>query len=246
MIKRILIGCSVLAAFALQNCSTETPAPPAPVTAPSITLPSVSGVDGILVAMNTRTRESGVEITTGTGQAIFFKNQSPASKVDGGTLKLNTKSLIKSDDNTYFYIPTTADPKGIVFGSQIFWQGSGNTANGIPVISDNDGSGFPNIPVLGEFVNLNTGQDYTFNWISSNGADSVILSVKGPSALFKKVFANSSTSYTLPKAEIAKLGIGGGTVAIISYTKSNKTIGSKTFAFIKQAIALTNKVNITN
>jgi len=246
MIKRVLIGSLVLGALALQNCGTETPAIPAAITAPTVNLPAVSGVDGVILAMNTRTKESGVEIMTGTGQAIFFKNQSPLTKVDGGTLKLNTKSCIKSDDNTYFYIPTTADPKGIVFGSQIFWQGTGNAANGVPAINDNDGSGFPNIPVLGEFINLKTNQDYALNWISSNGGDSIIVILKGPSASHKKVFANTVSSYAVPKAEIAKLGVGGATVTIINYIKVNKTIGTKTYAFIKQAIAFTAKASVSN
>jgi hypothetical protein len=247
MIKKFIIPVLLISAVTLSNCGSGGDDPiTVPITAPTITTPAVSGVDGMLVAINTRTKSSGTDVVVGTAYAAFYKNQKPATKFEAGNVVINTRSTQKSDDNIYFYSPSATEPNGIPFTSQIFWQVSGNSTNGIPAISDNDGSGFANFPTLSEFLTLSATQDYFLNWISSNGADSVILTVKGPSAVFKKTFANSVSAYTIPKAEINKLGKGSGSVEIINYKLSQKTFGGKNYAFIKQAVAYCSKVNITN
>ena len=91
------------------------------------------------------------------------------TKVEGGTVKINSKSTTLSDDKTYFYTTSATEPLGIVFGSQIFWEATGSAADGVPVISDNDGSGFPNFPVLSEFQSLDQTQNKLMNWSNSNG-----------------------------------------------------------------------------
>lgn len=243
MIKKIIFSLAIVVGLFLQNCKTETVDPIPPVTAPSVNLPSVSGVDGILLAMKTSTKNGGTETVVGTGYAMFFSGQNQNTKVDAGNLTLNTKSCAKSDDKIYFYSPSTTEPLGIVFGTQIFWQGTGNTTTGMPAISDNDGGGFPNMPSLPETINFDKDQDKTINWVSSNGGDSVMLVLKGPSASFKRTVDNSISLINIPKEEIVKLGLGVGTLHVVNFTKTNKTIGSKTFAFIKQSIAVSNKVN---
>jgi len=244
MIKKIILSSIVLVSFAIHSCDSGGDDPIPAIDAPAITIPSVSDVDGILIAINTRTKDGGVDVMTGTCQAIFYSNKISKIKVEAGSLKLNTKDLIKSDDNTYFYSPTTTDPKGIVYGSQIFWVGTANAANGIPAISDNDGGGFPNIPILSEFVNFDQTQDKTIDWVSGTAADSTILIVTGPSSTLRKVVASSVAKYTVTKAEIVKLGVGSGSVKIVNFNRTNKTIGGKTYAFIKQAVALSSKVGI--
>ncbi|MCB9251488.1 MAG: hypothetical protein H6605_03425 [Flavobacteriales bacterium] len=244
MIKKSLLLILLLGGLMFQNCGDDPVTVPDPITAPSVLLPSISGVDGILLAMNTSTKSNGTETVTGTGYAVFYNNKNVNSKVEAGTLKLNTKDLVKSDDNIYFYTPAATDPKGIIFGSQIFWQGTGNTASGVPAINDNDGSGFPNMPQLSEFVNFQQDQDKTISWVSSTGADSVILVLKGPSSTLRRVFGNDKTSTTLLKDEIAKLGVGSGVLSIINYKRSDKTIGSKTYSFVKESVATTTKVGI--
>jgi len=243
--KKILPALLLLSILGTNSCETTGPEPgPDPISAPVISMPSIKGVDGILVAVKTSTKAGSTETFTGTGQAVFYKSSSSTLKVEAGGGKLNGKTLVKSDDNIYFYIPTTTDPKGIVYGSQIFWEISANAANGVPAISDNDGGGFPNTPVLSESLLLDQTQVKSLNWISSVGSDSTMIIVKGPNATFKKVVSPSVTTIDLTKADIAKLGIGGGEVSIINYKVITKTVNGKSYAFIKQSVSFTNKVTI--
>lgn len=240
-----LIPALLLLAIAAYSCKTSEPEPePEVVTAPAITMPSIKGVDGIFVAIKMSTKSGGTESFTGTGQAVFYKSASSTIKVEAGRGKLAGKTLIKSDDNIYFYAPTTAEPKGIVFGTQILWEMSANAANGVPQISDNDGGGFPNTPVLPESIILDQTQVKNISWVSSVGSDSTILLVKGPNATFKQVLPPSVTFFDLAKSDIAKLGVGAGEITIINYKVTQKTFGGKSYAFVKQSTAFTNKVAI--
>ncbi len=249
MYKKIIIALTVIGAFALQNCKPDGGDPePTPITAPEITLPlSIPSVDGILVATNIDTKNGGTELIVGTAHAMFYKGKNPTLKVEAGTVKINSKDATKSDDNIYFFAPSITEPTGLVYQNQIYWKTSGNTANDVPVIDNNDGTAMPSIPSIGEFYAMNTFQDKLISWANSSGSDSVILIIKGPSATYKRVFNNTITSHTVPKAEIVKLGLtANGSLQVINYIMQVKAVGTKNYAFIKQSIGLCTKVTITN
>ncbi|MFM9946196.1 MAG: hypothetical protein ACKVQB_13280 [Bacteroidia bacterium] len=247
MFKKIIFYSTILGALTFQNCKpTEEDPEPTPITAPEIMVPShIKNVDGILVSIITASKEASTETKIGTAYAAFYKGQNSSIKLDATSVKINSKVTTKSDDNVYFYDISATEPLGLDFKSQINWQVTGNTTTGVPVISNNDGSGFPNVPSLPEFINMNPDQDKLINWSSSFGADSVVFTVKGPLSTFKRVFNNTVNSFTIPKAEITKLGIGNGSLQIICYKVEPKTFGSKNYAFIKECISICKKVNIT-
>jgi hypothetical protein len=247
MYKKFLLLGLVAGALSLNNCKPTDGGDPVPteVIAPETTIPpGIKNVDGVFMAINTITKTSGVELEIGTAHAAFYKNQNSATKLDGGTVSVNAKTLTKSDDNTYFYAASATEKGGIDYNSQINWVSTGNTSNGLASIGDNDGTGFPNLPVLSEVINLDKTMDNLINWATGFGGDSVIFIIKGPSATFKKVLPSNTTKYTLPMAEIAKIGTGTGTIYVINYKALTKTYGGKNYAFIKQSIAVCSKTNI--
>ena len=245
MIKKLFFACSIILAITLQNCKDGGEPEPAPITAPELIIAMpLPSIDGILAASITVTKSGGVESKIGTAHAMFYKSKNPATKVEAGTVKINTKTTTKADDNTYFYGVSATEPKGLEYQSQVFWDVIGSTANDVPRITNNDNSGLPNMPSLPEFANYNTNQDGLITWTNSSGADSVILIFKGPSATYKKVFNNSIVKHTVPKAEIAKLGIGSGTIQVINYKMEVRVVDTKNYAFIKQTIAICSKVGI--
>jgi len=245
MFKKAIFAATVLCAFTFQSCKKDDPDPiPVVVTAPAVTLPtSITGVDGILAAISTTTKSSGVEVTVGTAHAVFYKDKNPKNKVDAGTLKINSTETTKADDLTYYYAPTATKPKGLDVTGQVYWLGNGNSATGVPAIDDNDND-LLNIPVLGEFVIMNTTQDYNLNWVSSFGGDSVIVIIKGGSGTYKKVVASSTTQLLVNKADIAKLGKGLGSITIVNYKLQLKPFGTKMYAFLKEVMAVCSKLTV--
>ncbi len=247
MFKKLIFATLVIGTVTFQNCKPkEVDLIPAPITAPEVTLPSaIKNVDGVLAAIITVTKDNAVELTIGSAYAVFYKSKNPATKLDAGTVKINTKTALKSDDNIYFYTASATEPNGLIYQSQVFWQVNGSVANDVPSINSNDGTGLPSIPSVPEFMTMNVDQDKLILWTSSSGADSVVLILKGPSATYKRVFGSTVTTHTVPKAEIVKLGIGSGNLQIINYKLDFRTIGTKNYAFLKQAVGICSKVGIT-
>ncbi len=244
MNKKIILACCIIGVLGFQNCKDDKDPEPTPITAPIVTLPtSIKNVDGILMAISTSTKASGIELIVGSAQAVFFKNKNPLIKVEAGTVKINMKTCTRSDDSLYFYTASATEPTGIVYKSQILWQTTG-TAD-VPLINDNDGGGMPNMPTVPEFLNMSITQDKLINWVSSYGGDSTIFIIKGPLATYKRTFNNTISSHTVTLAEIAKLGKGAATLQIINYKLISKTLGTKSYAFLKQMIGNCTKVTIT-
>ncbi|NUM31998.1 MAG: hypothetical protein HUU47_06705 [Bacteroidetes bacterium] len=244
MKQRIFIPCLILFSLFLSNCKDKTDETPEPPTPPTVTFPVTNAVDGVFAAIKTTTINNTVESSIGTCYAAFYKNQNPAMKLDGGKVTLNSKECYKTDNSIYFIVPTATEPSGITLANQILWQVAGNTSTGVPSVYNKDDSGLPATPSIPEFINMMSDFNYLLNWASSSQSDSVIIIVKGPSATFKKTLNNTYKSYTIPKEEIAKLGVGKGTVQIINYKVNYATTGAKNYAYIKQSIAFTDKVTI--
>jgi hypothetical protein len=247
MFRKIIFACSLIGAITFQSCKTEDGDPePTLVAGPAVILPSaIKNVDGVLAAIVTVTKNSGVALEVGSAYAAFYKNKNSKMKLEAGTVKINAKGTTMSSDTSYFYTSSASEPKGLEYLAQVYWQVSGNTANDVPVINNNDGSGLPNVPSVPEFININKDQDYLLNWISSFGGDSAVVILKGPSATFKRTVANSISSITITKADIAKLGAGSGNLQVINYKLEVKTVGTKSYAFVKQSIGICSKVGIT-
>ncbi len=244
MNKKIILALSLLGILTFQNCKDGKDPEPEPITAPLITLPTaIKNVDGILMAISTFTKANSVDLIVGSAHAVFFKNKNPLIKVETSNLKINTKLCTRSHDTLYFYSASASEPKGIEYKSQILWQSTATPD--VPAINDNDGSGMPNIPVVPEFLNMSVSQDKAINWVSSYGGDSIIFIVKGPLATYKRTFNNTISSHTIPLAEIAKIGKGAASIQIINYKLITKTVGTKTYAFLKQVIGNCTKVTIT-
>lgn len=244
MIKRILIPCLILFSLFLSNCKDKTDDTVIPPTPPTVIFPVMNSVDGVFAAIRTITINNTVETTTGTCYAAFYKNQNTAMKLDGGKVTLNTKECFQSENSIYFIVPTTDNPTGVTLSNQVLWQVTGNTTNGVPSVYNKDDSGLPAIPSIPEFVNMMSDFNYLLNWGSSSQCDSVIIIVKGPSATFKKTLNNTFKSYSIPKEEIVKLGVGKGSVQVINYKIFYATTGTKNYAFIKQSVGYTEKVTI--
>ncbi len=247
MFRKIIFACSLIGAISFQSCKTEEGDPePTPIKAPEVTLPAaIKNVDGVLAAIVTATKNAGTELKVGSAFAMFYKNKSPLVKLDAGTVKINTKATTKSDDNTYFYTSSVTEPKGLEYQSQVYWQATGSTANDVPSINNNDGSGLPNVPVLPEYLNMNVEQDALVNWGSSFGGDSTIFILKGTSGTYKRVLNTATSSHSIPKAEIVKLGLGTANLQVITYKLEFRALGTKNYAFLKQSIGICSKVNIT-
>lgn len=247
MYKKIIFAFSIIGALTLQNCKSDGGDPtPEPITAPEVTLPTaIKNVDGVLAAIITVTKNNGTELKVGSAYSAFYKSKNPANKLEAGTVKINTKTTTKSDDNIYFYTSSAAEPNGLAYQSQVFWQVAGSTANDVPAINDNDGSGLPNVPTVPEYLNMNASQDKLISWVSSFGADSVILILKGTAGTYKKVFKNDVTTHTISKDDIAKVGMGSANLQIINYKLQVKTVGTKSYAFLKQSVGICSKIGIT-
>ncbi|MCC6721915.1 MAG: hypothetical protein IT243_06910 [Bacteroidia bacterium] len=228
----------------LNNCKDKGDDIVEPPVPPVVTFPVINAVDGILTAIRTTTLNNTVETNIGTCYAAFYKNQNSAMKLDAGNVTINAKTCYKADNSIYFMVPTASEPNGIPFSNQVFWQATGNTSTGVPTIYNKDDSGFPATPSLPEFVNMLSDYDYLLTWSSSSQSDSVIIIIKGPSATYKKTLASSYKQLSIPKTEIAKLGVGKGSVQVINYKINYSAVSSKNYAFIKQSIGYTDKVTI--
>ena len=192
MFKRLIFAAVIIGSVTLQNCkSGEGDPTPLPITAPVVTFPdAIKNVDGVLAAIITLTKESGTDLKIGSAYAVFYRGKNPSMKLDAGTVKINTKTTTKSDDNVYFYTTSATEPNGLVYQSQVFWQATGSTANDVPSINNNDGVGLPNVPNVPEYMTMNVAQDKLITWTSSFGSDSVVLILKGPSepVILKAIF----------------------------------------------------------
>lgn len=248
MFKKLIYSLSILGAITLQNCKSTDgdDSTPTPVTAPAVTLPSeLKNIDGVMATIKTSTMVNSLPFVIGSAYAVFYKTQNPSTKLDAGSVKINTKVTTKTDDNIYFYTSSASEPNGLNLQGSVLWEVGGSTANGVPSFNDNDGTGSPNLPsVPGSLIMLGS-QPKSIDWNTSTGSDSVILIITGPSATYKKVFPSSVTSHTVPAAEIIKLGAGQGTYQVINYKIQFRTHGGKTYAFLKQSIGLCNNVTIS-
>lgn len=249
MLNKTLLLITLCLAFIFQNCkSTDGDEDPTPIVlvAPEVTLPPViNNVDGVLAAIITSTKSAGVETKAGTAHAVFFNNKNMKSFLDGGKVTINGNATSKTDANIYFFAAGTSNPTGITYGTQILWSVTGNTATDVPAISNNDGSGFPNVLSVPEVINLSKDQDFQLNWGSGIGGDSIIIFIQGPSANYRRALASGTSSHVITMAEIAKLGAGVGRLQLFNYKLTTITKGTKTYALLKQCVGLCNRVNIT-
>ncbi|MGB0915347.1 MAG: hypothetical protein ACPGVI_04700 [Crocinitomicaceae bacterium] len=223
------------------SCESAVPTP-GTAGAPGSYAPSFSGVNGVLVAIQsvstTSTPIGNIDSYIGTAVATFSEDGG-ATMVSAGDVDVNTNQLTAQANNSYVYTPSQADPTGISYASAVDWTGTGGTW---PSFMASSNMGFSTVDVItsGD-VSLNSG--YTLSASSISNADSIYYGVYGPDGSAYHIVGAGSTSYTFTASELSGLGTGQGYVQVVGLKYDPQTIGGKDYWLINETVR-TNSVEL--
>lgn len=200
--------------------------------------PEIEGTNGLLAAINTVTTvESApgfpVEVTLGTGVAIFYDSLSTSTFVDAGTVRVEDKTLEKQENGTYAFIPSATDFSGVDYSGSATWDVSGS-AN---VAAFNETySTFPSTPDFdGDYSTIEAGAELNINLETSvSNADSIIVMLATENGQVLKTYAGNVSSFTFTQAEVESVGTGQGLVQVTPYSFEVRAVNNKSFAFVNE------------
>lgn len=258
--KKLVLSLVPVLAFAamVSSCNkVETPTvtppidttTPTPAAAPTPFTPSAGDANGVLAAvqMKYKLEQAGVafDVAYETAVANFYNG---TSVVDAGTVSVNNINLEKQSNNSYIKMATTgmtvADLK---YSSGVSWNVTGGV-NGVPAISYNHGTNFPNYTgELPATITKANSLSFTFNASTVQNADSVYVFIgstgnktfiKGysPTAGNVKISGNDLT-------DIPNVSDNTAFLEVVPVKFAVETIGGKRYTFIKEQ-AIVRNVNI--
>ena len=242
---------------------TETPTPTTPTTPTNPTTPTTAGpqpvmpapsgnnLSGALISLKMKysTQPMGapmpVTMESEMGMAIFYDNAGSSTKVDAGTVSVNSNDLEKKQDLSYFKWAYAATPDDLDFSSGSNWNVGSSSA--VTAFTYNDNSTFPkyigNMPTS---ITKSNGVTLTFNNSSLTGADSVYVVIASGSANVTKSFAANAGTVTISAGDLSSLSVVSDNSAVFEvcpFRWSQVTKNGKNYVFIKEE-AVVGNINI--
>ncbi len=218
--------------------SCTTAAPTAGATTPGGYAPSFTGVNGVLVAIqsvsSTSTPIGNIDSYIGTAVATFSEDGG-ASMVTAGDINVNSNQLTENPNNSYVFTPSTAAPTGISYANDVDWTGTGATW---PSFSVGSTMGFSTVDAINS-GNVSTTSNYTLSATSVTDADSVYFGVYGPDGSAYHIVAAGTSSYTFPASELGSIGTGQGFVQVVGLKYDPQTISGKDYWLINETVRTT-------
>lgn len=225
--------------------NTQGPKPPMPT-------PIGNNLSGALISikMTYTTQPTGspqpFDLVSEMGTAVFYDNPGSATKVEAGTVSLNSNNLEKQTDNTYFkwaYAGMTPSTLGLDNGSD--WNITGSSA--VTAFSYNDASVFPKYSgTIPASVTKANGVTLTFNSSTLTGADSVYVVIASGSQSVTKSYAKNAGDITISASDLSGLATVSNNTAILEICPVNYNElvkNGKNYVLIKEQ-AIVRNVNI--
>jgi hypothetical protein len=248
---KITIFALALVSGLVSSCKKDSTTEPTPTPTPTPTVnttPNITGADGVLAAVQTKSVQTiggfTIPIYIGTGVGVFWST--PNSYLDAGTISLNSNSLTKGSNNAYSFQPGTTNPTGIDFSANSYnvsWNVSGNSGNGIPAISRTITMGFPDIDSVQSSATISHSADFTLQCPSVSNADSVMFFIAGSSATLTYTAGPGVNSHTFSASQMGTLGTGTCILEIVPYNYTSFTEGGKSIYYINET-AVTKMVTV--
>jgi hypothetical protein len=205
-------------------------------------LPSITGVDGVMAAINT----SVVQNVPFLGETTTFLGLAAAAFYDGsgnlanaGTVSVNGVDL-SSTQNSYVLTPGIANPTGITFGPSVSWEVTGGS--GIPAFTHTYNAKVPkigNITGVGSEItqsDLTVGIDLQNVGTDLGTLDSIIYMIAGPSGDKLITKRGNQFTHTFSAAEVTAVGKGQGMVQVVGYNLKIENKGGKNIAFVNEGV----------
>ena len=204
---------------------------------------------GVLVGVKTVTTQNvgGFEtsIELGTAVAVFPNAAGSTKFLDAGTVKNNTKTLTKQDNNSYVFTPAATDVTGIDFSNGSAWEVSGSSSVNafnytyVPFPSN------PKITSNVSEVNLANGYNFTLQNANSN-ADSVLFILASGSNYVSKTLPGNATSANFTASDLATLTPSSqGLIQVTPYKIKSDIVNGEKYYFINQ-VTVSNFANFKN
>jgi len=220
----ILSGCSK---------SEETTPEPTNNTNNTSTTITISDGYGVLAAVRSvsLTTVAGyiVPVEVNTAVAAFSSGAGSSSFVDGGSVTINSKSLTKASNNSYYY-QNLIDPLNF---NSITWNVSGSGS--VPAISYTDDKPIPqyaDFSSLPSSISREAGLTVALGG-SITGADSVYVLVtdyNGKQVL--KRFGTEASQCSFSKSELSTLAAGQGMIQVVPWNYKAEDFADKKFYFV--------------
>lgn len=218
------------------SCTTATPA--AGATSPGSYAPSFTGVNGVLVAIQsvstTSTPIGNIDSYIGTAVATFTEDGG-ASMVSAGDVNVNTNQLAEQANGSYVYTPSQSNPTGISYSNDVDWTGAGGTW---PSFSVGSTMGFSTVDAITS-GNVSTTSNYTLSSSSVTDADSIYFGVYGPDGSAYHIVGAGTNSYTFSASELGSIGTGQGFVQVVGLKYDPQTISGKDYWLINETVRTT-------
>lgn len=225
-------------AFALTSCdkSVDNPIDNNTSSTPAALSVSVNDGYGALAAVTSvsYTTVAGITlpVNVNTAVAVFRSSSGSSSFIDGGTVKLNTKSLSKQSNNSYVY-QNLLDP---VSFPPVTWDVSGSAS--VPAFTFTDDKPMPTFSgysTLPSSVSRSADLTVSLSGMISD-ADSVYVHIagSGSNSVLKRVAGNAS-QVVFTAAELSALGTSStGIIQVAPWNYKQEDFNSKTFYFVNE------------
>lgn len=256
-IPALVIMLGVASCDKTTTTTTPTPTTPTPTTptAPTPVTPTVGGnFWGVMVALkmefsyNVTGAPFPVSLDYDMAVANFYNGAGSSTVVDAGTVSVNSNTLEKQTNNSYYKSATTGmTPSSLGYSSGVQWQVAGG--NGIPSINYTHTGSFPEYS--GTLPSeINRSQDLVIDLGSDvSGADSVyVVIITANKQIIKAYNGNPAPSKaTITASELGTLPAVSDNSAyleIVPFTYKTPTISGKQFVAIKEsAVVASVKIN---
>jgi hypothetical protein len=209
----------------------------------NVPIPSWDDAHGVLVTTKVKALNSGVSLEVGVANAVFFSAAGDTSFVDAGTVKVESKALVKEANNSYSFVPSQTEPNGIAYTNPVTWEVSGNGT--VPAINQDLTGTWPDADSITSALTFDNNSAYTLTASTVSGADSVIFMVVGSDGKYLlKYLGGNATTCTFTQVEMANIAPGTGLVQVVPLKVTTNTSGSRKYYYVRQtAVARTVTVN---
>lgn len=243
-----------MASCSKDDNKTTTPTTTTPTaTGPTAATPATPGdVDGALISvrMDYNSQPAGspvpVKITSEIGLAVFFSAPGSSTKLDAGTVTVNTYNLDKGTDNSYSKVATIAStPADLNFDNGSSWNVGGSGS--VTAFSVNHTAAFPSFDgTMPSSITKSSGLTIQLDNSTLSGADSVLVLVAAGSKSFTKTFGPNAGTATISAAELSGFPAvtdNSAVMEVCPYNFTTTTKNGKKYVMIKEQAVVKN-INI--
>lgn len=243
---------SIVAVSCSKDDKKVTPDPvPDPIDSPKGPepfMPNVGTVDGMLVAIQTKTKMTqagmSIDVNTEMGLATFYNGSQ--TMVEGGTVSLNSTNLDKQTNNSYMKTASLGmTPSDLDLDGGASWKVSGSS--NVSAITYVHGTDFPSytgdVPTS---ITKSSGLSFTFTSSNVDNADSVYVAIITSSKSIIKSYAPNAGTITISANELSSLpNVSNNTayLEVLPVKIEVRTYSGKKYAFIKEQAVIKN-INI--